>query len=172
MKKNFCIFNNWKHIGKMRQRKWQPCTIIKDQNNKKSQVMRNTWNSVWICEDLLVRLNINEGPIVKSTVKERWKEPVVGSEIEPEITSLQAKYEKLIFCICACWRMSQRVVSNSMVKVKQYWSHSESELKKAHVVIIYRPETGWSNLEQDESYVKISGGPNCLMLKNQRMIWG
>ena len=114
----------------MHQIKWKSCILNNIFHWGKPQVTWNTWNSVLICEDLLVRLNINEVPIVNSTVKERWKEPVVGSEIEPEITSLQAEYKKLIFCIRACWRMSQRVICSSVVKVKQYRSLSESELKK------------------------------------------
>lgn len=95
-----------------------------------TQVTQSTRNFGWICEDLLVRLNINEDPIVKSTVKERWKEPVVGSEKEPETISLQAEHGKFSFYVCACWRMSQRVICDSVVKVKIYWSPSESELKK------------------------------------------
>ena len=51
------------------------------------------------------------------------------------------------------------------------WSQSESESERAYV-IGYRPEPGWSNRGQDETWVKLSGGPNRPMLKNRRMSCG
>ncbi|PHT30362.1 hypothetical protein CQW23_30056 [Capsicum baccatum] len=40
------------------------------------------------------------------------------------------------------------------------------------IVTAYGPEPGWSIHDQDEAWAKLSGGPNRLMLKNQRMSCG
>lgn len=54
-----------------------------------SWVGRDTWNPAWIHPDHWVSLNTSLSPIEHSTVRERWKEPRDGSEIEPETISLQ-----------------------------------------------------------------------------------
>ena len=49
--------------GRVYRRKWQSC--IWKRKKTLSRVAWSTWNSVWISEDHLVRLNIPEWPIVK-----------------------------------------------------------------------------------------------------------
>ena len=66
-------------------------------------------------------------------MRERWKEPREGSEIEHETVSLQAVEERLNARLRACWRMSWRLVSCGKVKKRKYRSHSESEPDKGEV---------------------------------------
>ena len=54
-------------------------------------------------------------PIAHSTVRERWKEPRKGSEIDPEIFSLQGSGSSQEWPR-TYWRMGQRVSSSSEVK--------------------------------------------------------
>lgn len=54
-------------------------------------------------------------PIVKSTVRERWKEPWKGSEIDSETHCLQGSGSSQEWPR-TYWRMGQRVVSSSEVK--------------------------------------------------------
>ena len=136
-----------------------------------SRVAWSTWNSVWIREDHLVRLNIPEWPIVKQYREGKVKRTPGGEWKEHETISLQAVGERFNVWLRSCWRMSRRLIGNGLVKVKNTGALAKASLKRAFV-IISRPEPAWSNHDQDEASVKRSGGPNRLMLKNQRMSCG
>ena len=75
--------------GKINRRKWKSCK----RNLTESDLERVAWdtrNPVWIWGDHPLRLNTTQWPIENSTVRERWKEPREGSEIEPETLYVQA----------------------------------------------------------------------------------
>ena len=75
---------SWTRGGK------SPVGEIKTKSECVSRVAQDTRNPVWRKEEDLLRLNTTKWPIANSTVRESWKEPREGSEIEPETLCLQA----------------------------------------------------------------------------------
>ena len=129
-----------------------------------SRVRRDTRNLDGRKEDHLLRLNTTIWPIENSTVRERWKEPQKGSEIEPETVCLQADKaphacDVVLFVVragevCCVARLS---VKDTEPKRKRVWKERE--------VAWHRPETWWPIHEQVEAGVKPCGGPNPRLLK-------
>ena len=66
-------------------------------NKLVSRVMPATWNLAWTSGDHPIRLNTTWWPIEISTVRERWKEPREGSEIEHETLCLQTDKARYMF---------------------------------------------------------------------------
>ena len=77
--------------------------VVENKNNQiESQVAWSTWNSVWICEDHLVRLNIPEWPIVKQYREGKVKRTPGGEWKEHETVNLQAvggRLKRLTSCL-------------------------------------------------------------------------
>lgn len=91
-----------------------------------------------------------------SEIFSKWQKFYVrmGSYVEGIQTTLKGR----VFSILA-WL---REFTGAVLKASLY---------KA-IVTAYEPESGWSIHDQDETWVKLSGGPNRLMLKNQLMSCG
>jgi len=69
------------------------------------RVAWDTWNPVWSNEDHLVRLNTPEWPIVESTVRERWKVPLVREWNRTWNRKLTSSGRQFCCWPRACWRM-------------------------------------------------------------------
>ena len=144
---------------------------------EESQVLPGTGNLAGIWPDHGLSLNTQSDRKWTSTVRESWKEPREGSEIEPEIINLQAVGGLCIPSGMNGWRrtfciMDQRVIM--CCKLKLLWSVGvgKPSLNRANIVAHNRPETTWSIHGQVEAYRKISGGPNPLSLKRFGMSCG
>ena len=77
--------------------------VVENKNNQiESQVAWSTWNSVWISEDHLVRLNIPEWPIVKQYREGKVKRTPGGESKEHETINLQSvggRLKRLTACL-------------------------------------------------------------------------
>ncbi len=85
-------------------------------------------------------------------IRERWKEPPSGSEIEHETVSSQAVGGESDLWPHACWRLSQRLIGSGLVKgTHRSCSESESSWGNCHYLwtrtwVIY-PWPWWSSGE-------------------------
>ena len=136
-----------------------------------SKVPRDTRNPVGSRGDHPPSLNTTQWPIAKSTVKERWKEPREGSEknLKPYAYKHREPIKGWSGTFC---RMVRRVNVTGKVKHLRCGAEGKPSLKRAHIVSIRRPETGWSTHVQVEVAVKGNGGPNAHPLKRVAMRCG
>ena len=89
-----------------------------------SRVPPDTWNPVGIRGDHPPSLNTPWWPIVNSTVKERWKEPLAGSEKNLKPCAYKHREHVNVWSGTFC-RMVRRV--NVSSEVKSFWDGAEAK---------------------------------------------
>ena len=112
-------------------------------------------------------------PIAYSTVRERWKEPRKGSEIESETIDLQA-----VRAMSNCgdgvpfveWACELRCIAR--LRNRSSGAEGKPSLNRALLVVYRRPEAKWSIHVQAEVGVRPNGGPNLNPLKRVGMRCG
>ena len=106
----------------------------------------------------------------ESTVRERWKEPQSGSEIDYETVSLQYVGDLLkIDCVLVEERAGD-LEGEAWLRDSCLEAKAKACLNRA-LVFPSRPEPKWPIFGQDATQVKLGEGPNRVMLKNHRMSW-
>ena len=125
--------------------------VVENWNNQiESQVAWSTWNSVWIGEDHLVRLNITEWPIVEQYREGKVKRTPGGEWKEHETINLQPVEGRLKRLTACLLKNEPATYSQWQVKVENTGAIVKASLNRA-CVTGYRPEPGWSNHGQVEA---------------------
>ena len=137
-----------------------------------SRVPPDTWNPVGSRGDHPPSLNTTQWPIVNKYCEGKVKRTPGGEwkrTWNPVFTSCGTSLhdEPRTFC-----RTVRRVADAGKVKHLRCGAEGKPSLKRAHIVSIRRPETGWSTHVQVEVAVKGNGGPNAHPLKRVAMRCG
>ena len=117
--------------GKVGQREWQPRKRNESECGRVPEYHRTRGVRWEYKVDHHLRLNTTKWPIVYSTVRERWKEPREGSEIESETICLQAEKARLNVWSRTFCRTDRRVTLCSKVKVLSTEAAAKASLNRA-----------------------------------------
>ena len=125
-----------------------------------SEVVRDTWNPVWILGDHPQRLNTTWWPIVKKYREGKLKRTPGGEwnrTWNPMFTSRQSDLRRDVVLFV---ERSGELFYMARLSTNKVRSRREIESEEGEEVIWNRPETEWPNHGQAEAWVESSGGPN------------